>query len=100
VSKYATTAVRSIDAGEDDIAQPEVQIWLDNVERSLEILSDNTKRLNGRLYYVLENTPSGDNEPHLRPSHSTPMVERLSTIKESVDAINAMTAGIISRIQI
>ncbi|MGF6837018.1 hypothetical protein QF001_000885 [Paraburkholderia youngii] len=98
--KYAANAVRNIESAEDPASQPEVHRWLDNVERSLEILGDSAKRLNERLYYVLENTPTGENEPHLRTSHLTPMVERLSTIKESVDAINAMTVDILSRIQI
>ncbi|MDR6421327.1 hypothetical protein J2801_003615 [Paraburkholderia phenoliruptrix] len=100
MSKGVAAAVRSISNGDDAMCQPEVHRWFDNVERSVEQLRDNMKRMNERLYHVLESTPADDGEKCLRPSHSTPMVERLSLISESVDALNAMTLDIINRIQI
>jgi hypothetical protein len=100
MSKNATTAVRSVDTCEDAMSQPEVHRWFDNVERSLDDLRDNMKRMNERLYHVLESIPTDDGEKCLRTSYSTPMVERLSLISQSVESLNAMTLDIINRIQI
>jgi hypothetical protein len=77
-----------------------VHRWFDTVERSLADLRDNMTRMNDRLYHVLE-TPSDEGDVNcLRPSYSTPMVERLSQISQSVETLNAMTLDIINRIQI
>lgn len=97
MKQYANVA--SLDTA-DECRQAQVHSYFDDLERAIEVLGNNTRRLHERLHCVVESAAPTAGEKGLRPAYSVPMVERLASLIDQVNSINDETNGVINRLEI